>query len=187
MVKKFFIDDNLKKFRRRTAVILPKDIGVIIAISALSKNDEVVEIGGGSGYASYYLARIAKKVYIYEKKFEMYEDLKYNLKDFDNVEIFNKDGIEANHKAYLYLIDSPDYINIINNVNKYILRWIFLYLPNLTQAREAYLLLKELGFNSYIIRSILEEWEVDYNILKPKHKQLYHTAFIVLGERGYKI
>ncbi len=181
---KFFLDKGLSRFKRRTAVILPKDIGLIIGITALSKDHVVVEIGGGSGYASYYLARIVKHLYVYERRQDIYEDLLYNLKTFDNVEVINKDGKEADKHAYLYLIDSPDFIDVIKNVYNYVERWLVIYLPNANQAKDGYMELKKLGFKTYMIRSILEEWEVDENILKPKHKQLYHTAFIIAGEKN---
>ncbi|MEM0356572.1 MAG: rRNA adenine N-6-methyltransferase family protein [Candidatus Anstonellales archaeon] len=183
MSGKFFLDDRLKKFRRRTAVILPKDIGIIIGISALSKNDEVVEIGGGSGYGTFYLARIARRVYVYERRIDVFEDLKYNLRDFDNVEIYNIDGKEANHYAYLYVIDSPEAMEILDRVHIYIQKWVFVYVPNITQAKEIYMKIKSLGFKAYLVRNFLEEWEVDEKILKPKHKQLYHTGFLVIGEK----
>lgn len=180
---KFFLDKGLTGFRRRTAVILPKDIGIIIGITALSKDHTVVEIGGGSGYASYYLARIVKHLYVYERKEEMYKDLLHNLKIFENVDVILDDGRKADKNAYLYLIDSPDFIDILRATYNYIERWAVIYLPNANQAKEGYMELKRLGFRAYMLRSILEEWEVDENILKPKHKQLYHTAFLVAGER----
>lgn len=183
MVRKFFIDDRLAKFKRKTAVILPKDIGLIIGITALSKDDEVVEIGGGSGFATFYLARVAKRVYVYERRTDMFEILRENLRDFENVEIINDDGRNAKQSAYLYLVDSPDFHDILLNVSDKVMKWIVLYLPNINQAKEAYGILKSLGFRVYVLRNILEEWEIDENVLRPKHKQLYHTSYLVFGER----
>ncbi|MCS7122406.1 MAG: hypothetical protein NZ908_00390 [Candidatus Micrarchaeota archaeon] len=183
MVKKFFIDDRLSKFRRKTAVILPKDIGIIISITALSKDDEVVEIGGGSGFATFYLARVAKRVYVFERREDVFTILRENLREFHNVELINDDGKNAKQNAYLYLIDSPDFHEILPNVVDRVMKWVVLYLPNINQAKESYELLKSLRFRAYLLRSVLEEWEVDSNVLRPKHKQLYHTAYLVFGER----
>ncbi|NPA22591.1 MAG: methyltransferase [Candidatus Micrarchaeota archaeon] len=179
---KFFLHPALKRFKRKTAVILPKDIGTIIALTALSKEDEVVEIGGGSGYLTFYLARIAKHVYVYERREDIFEILQHNLKDFENVSLFNKDGKEATQTAYLYIIDSPDFLEVLPTAAKHAQK-IVLYLPNANQAREASIWLQKEGWDVAVVRTILEEWQMDEKRLRPKHKQLIHTAFLVFGSR----
>lgn len=179
---KFFLHPDLKKFKRSTAVILPKDIGPIVSILALSKDHEVVEIGGGSGFLSFYLARIVKKLYIYEKREDFYKNLIHNLKNFNNVEIKNEDGRNAKENAYAYIIDSSEFMDILPNILEKS-NWIVLYLPQIVQARDAALFLSKHSYKTWIVRSYLEEWDFDEKILKPKNKQLAHTAFLVFGNK----
>ncbi len=179
---KFHFHPLLKRFKRRTAVILPKDIGTIIALTGLSKEDVVVEVGGGSGFLSFYLARIVKELFVYERREDIFEVLKENLSLFENVHVINKDGREAKEQAYLYILDTPDFKEVIENI-KDRTKWVVVYLPHANQAKEAFLLLKDLGFKGFVVRTILEEWEMDDKLLRPKHKQLIHTAFLVFGER----
>jgi tRNA A58 N-methylase Trm61 len=56
-------------------------------------------------------------------------------------------------------------------------------LIKIVQARDAALFLSKHSYKTWIVRSYLEEWDFDEKILKPKNKQLAHTAFLVFGNK----
>jgi len=53
--------DILMKLKRGPQVILPKDAGMIIAISGIGKESVCVDAGAGSGWLAVTLGNIAKK------------------------------------------------------------------------------------------------------------------------------
>ena len=70
----------LKKCKRGPQVILPKDIGIILAYSGIGKNSVVVDAGAGSGWLAVSLANVAKKVTSYEWREEFAELAEKNAK-----------------------------------------------------------------------------------------------------------
>ena len=56
----------LKKLIRRSQVVLPKDIGTVIAYTGIGKESVIAEAGTGSGFATIQFANICKKVYSFE-------------------------------------------------------------------------------------------------------------------------
>ena len=67
-----------KKFKRGPAVIIPKDIAIIIANTNLDKSSIVLDAGSGSGFLTCFLARFVKKVYSYDNRKEFLEISKSN-------------------------------------------------------------------------------------------------------------
>jgi len=56
------LPEPYNKMKRAPQVILPKDIGIIIAYSGVNRESVCVDAGTGSGWLAVGLARIAKKV-----------------------------------------------------------------------------------------------------------------------------
>jgi tRNA(1-methyladenosine) methyltransferase and related methyltransferases len=61
-----FIPMQYRKLKRGPQVILPKDIGIIIAYSGIGKESRCVDAGTGSGWLAVSLARLCKEVVSYE-------------------------------------------------------------------------------------------------------------------------
>lgn len=80
---------------------------VMLMTQALDVNDgnKVLEIGTGSGYQAAILSILVGKkgkVYTTEIIKELYEFSKNNLKDYENVKVFNIDGSKGLEKYKLY-------------------------------------------------------------------------------------
>ncbi len=184
----FHFPNDLERFKRRTAVILPKDAGAIVAYANLNKKSKVVEIGGGSGFLTYYLANVCKKVTTYEKKKEAYEVLRKNMEKagLKNVIIKNKDGIKIDEKLVdALIIDSPEATEILANNYAKVRKggFIVAYIPNANQVKSFVETCKSLNLEAFVMRMVGEEWDVEDKKLRPKHIQLYHTAFLVFAKR----
>lgn len=112
-----FVSHETREFSYRNA---PLPIGqgqtisqpLIVALMAqaleLDPDDQVLEIGAGSGYAAAVLSRIAREVYTIERHEELAETAQERLQrlGFDNVHVLHADGTrDWPEKAPFALID----------------------------------------------------------------------------------
>lgn len=171
-------------------VILPKDFGTIVGYTGLGKNSRVVEAGGGAGFLTISLANICKKVYTYEKRKDFYETIIQNIEriGLKNVKVRNEDitdGIkEKNVDAVI--LDMPEADKVVPLAYKALKKdgWIVGYLPNVEQMKSFYITCKLNGFNEmFVLETIVREWVVREIGVRPQHKGLVHTAFIVFGQK----
>lgn len=83
--------------KRSGAPMLPKDIGLVIAYTGMSHNDDVLDAGTGSGIAAIYFGGIARIVKTYEIRPEFSTLALKNIKEakLENVEAIAKDFLDA--------------------------------------------------------------------------------------------
>jgi tRNA (adenine57-N1/adenine58-N1)-methyltransferase len=184
----FHVPYFLKRMKRRTAVILPKDIGAMVAYLGIGKENDVVEIGGGTGFLTAYLSRICKKVITYEKSEESLKVLELNVKKLEmgNVEIRFEDGINAKEEADFYTIDSPDAVAILESVKDKVRLGLVAYLPNMEQAKAFHIKCNESFDDVFTMTIEAREWEIDEKRSRPYHLQLVHTGFLVFARKSEK-
>ena len=134
--------DILKKIKRGPAILLQKDIGVILANTSIDKNSIVLDAGSGCGVLSINLARFVKKVYSYDVRKDFLEIAKENAKKFEIVNIVfrNKNVFEIIRDKNLDLItlDLKDSWMALGNCKKALKENgdLVVYLPNITQVHE---------------------------------------------------
>lgn len=91
------IRDYVMKMARRTQIIYPKDMALIVLYTGIGPRSKVVEAGTGSGALTSYVAHYVKpggRVYSYEVREEFIEPAKKNIEKagvLDYVKIKNKD------------------------------------------------------------------------------------------------
>ena len=132
--KEEFVPDNVK-----TNCYFDKDLSIlnnrgylknlhlaqIIEYANIQEKDEVLHIGGLTGYLSLIISKLCKKMTIIEEDSSSYDILLSNIKDFqiDNIEIFNtklSDGCSKNSPYDIIIIDCPLYSlneELINQAN----------------------------------------------------------------------
>jgi len=182
----FHVPYFLKRMKRRTAVILPKDIGAMIAYLGIGKDSEVVEVGGGTGFLTAYLSRICKRVITYERSEESFGVLESNVKRLElyNVELRLEDGKNAREEADFYIIDSPDAMEVLENVGNNVKSGLAAYLPNLEQAKAFHIKCLESFGDVFTLTIEAREWEMDEKRSRPYHIQLVHTGFLVFARKS---
>jgi len=177
--------DRVKKIKRGPAIIQPKDIGLILTLTGITKESTVFEAGTGSGFMTSFLSNFCKKVISYERKKEFFELAKKNINylNLKNVELKNKDVYEkiTEKKVDLIVLDLPEPWQAINNAYKTLKPSHFLvcYLPTITQVMNLIQKSKNKFFHETTIELIERPWHVEDKIVRPKSDYIPHTAFLV--------
>lgn len=178
--------DNMERIKQAAAIIIPKDIGFIIAETGLTKDSIVIDAGAGSGGSCCTLGALCKKVYSYDINDKHLATVKENVEKLDlkNVEVLSGDitVVKAPEQADLVVIDIPEPTAVIPNLKKLMKQSGFaaIYTPQITQAQDFVLGLDEEFKHITTIELIQRRWEVEEKKLRPKHNMLGHTAFLTI-------
>ena len=193
VLKPYFID-FIEEAERGPQITHPKDIGIIISYTGISDGWKVLEIGAGSGILTMYLANSVKpngKVFSYEKRKEFYEIAKRNLERtglIKYVDLKLKDGYEFEEKELdMIVTDIPRPWEIIEKIYNSLKSGGFLVslFPNMTSVKIMIENIKEYDFfNTKIYEVFIREWISDKKVLKPVHKGILHTEFIILTRKA---
>ena len=182
--------ENLRRIRRGPAIMLQKDIGVILANTSIDKKSVVLDAGSGCGVLSINLARFVKKVFSYDARNEFLEIAKENAKKFGIKNItFRNENIFENIKDKdldLITLDLKDPWMALENLKKSLKknRDLVVYLPNITQVHEFVNKLDSDFKLVKVIENIQREWVVDSIRARPEHHGLMHTGFLVFVRKN---
>jgi tRNA (adenine57-N1/adenine58-N1)-methyltransferase catalytic subunit len=180
----------LKGMKRGPAVIIPKDIGMVISYTGIGKKSKVVEAGAGSGFASIVLGNIVKSVVSYERNAAFCGLAKKNVENagLKNVKIKKADILEGIKEkgVDLVLLDMPEAQNAAGHSYKALAKDGYLvgFLPNMEQAKEFYFACEKNKFSDvFMLESMVREYDVRIYGVRPKHVGLTHTAYLVFARK----
>ncbi|MCA9478229.1 MAG: methyltransferase domain-containing protein [Nanoarchaeota archaeon] len=179
--------DNIQAMRKGAAVIIPKDIGFIIAECGLTKDSIILESGSGGGGATAHLAALCKHVYSYDINKNHLKTVQENLErlELDNVTLEECNIIDATPKEQvdLALIDLPEPTIAIPKIKEVVKQggFIVFYTPQISQAQEVIGQLDEDFRVMRTIELIQRDWVVEEKKLRPSHQMLGHTAFLTIA------
>jgi 16S rRNA (adenine1518-N6/adenine1519-N6)-dimethyltransferase len=94
----------------------PNTLEKIIATAEITRNDNVLEVGPGTGALTVYLAQIASRVVAVEIDNRLIPVLQQQLRDFPNVELIHADILETDIE---HLMGHDDYV-VVGNLPYYI-------------------------------------------------------------------
>jgi len=187
----FYFPPLMKKLKRGPQVILPKDLGIIVAMSGMNKESVVIDAGAGSGYAAIFFASIAKKVITYENVPEFAVFMKKNVvrSGLDNIILREKDIFKGvKEKADIIHLDLPNAEKIFRS--KYSLKeggCIVSYLPNVEQVVKFVNAAAKKGFETFTIEVMLRELMVRETGTRPQTKGLMHTGYLTFARKKQDI
>ncbi len=177
-----------KKMKRGPQVILPKDIGMIIAYSGVGKDSVCVDAGTGSGWLTVSLARISKHVYGYDVRDDFLKITKHNvdLVGVDNVTLKNQDIFKRidEKNVDLVTLDLPNAEKAVKNAKKALKPGgcIVGYMPHVEQVKKYVESLEKLGFvDIYTIESIVRDMLVRKEGSRPSTKGVWHTGYLTFA------
>lgn len=182
--------DLIKKIKRGPAIILEKDIGLIIAETGINKNSIAVDAGAGSGYLAAYLANICKRVITYENRKEFFKIAKNNFEflNLKNIEIKNKDIYKGISEKSIDLItlDLAEPWKVLKHAKKALKQGGFLvcYLPTINQVINLVKMIKEPFMLMKTTELIERKWITDKRI-RPESRMIGHTGFLIFIRKVY--
>ena len=184
-----FFPEILKKCKRGPQVVLPKDIGIILAYSGIGKNSTVVDAGAGSGWLAIALANVAKKVTSYEWRGEFAELAEKDAKRAgvsDSLEIQRKNVFEGIDETEVDLVtfDLADSDKAVPQAHAALKRGgvLFGYLPHVEQARKFSEACAAAGCSPVqMVECIVRNYLVREAGVRPENTGLVHTAYLVFA------
>ena len=184
------VPEHYKRMKRGPQVMLPKDIGMVIAYSGVGKESFCIDAGTGSGWLAVSLGRICKKVVTYDKREDFLEIGKRNAEREGLTNIVFKEG-DVTEKieevdADLVALDMPDSQKAVRN------SWgalreggiIFGYLPHTEQVSAFVEELGVVGFSNIItLEVIVRDMLVRKEGTRPSTKGVWHTGYLVFAKK----
>ncbi len=178
--------DNMERMKQAAAIIIPKDIGFIIAECGLTKDSVVIDAGAGSGGSACTLGALCKKVYTYDIVKAHLDTVRENCEKLDltNVDVIEGDitTIEPKEQVDLFVLDIPETEKAIPTIKKALKQsgYAAIYTPHINQAQKFISKLDDDFKLITVIELIQRRWEVNDKQLRPKHNMLGHTAFLTI-------
>ncbi|MCS7134770.1 MAG: tRNA (adenine-N1)-methyltransferase [Candidatus Pacearchaeota archaeon] len=198
ILKPALFDFVLKKMKRISQVIYPKDIGQILILGDIFPGAKVLEAGTGSGALTCFLVRAVgekgKVVSVDERK-DMIETAKKNIETF-----YNKKVEEIKHlkleRANLkdvkekefdrVILDLPDPWNYLLKIKKVLKQGgiLICWLPTVLQIFKLIEEVEKKFYKNFELQGIYEtlqrEWQKKGRSLRPKDLMVGHTGFLII-------
>ncbi len=186
-----FIPDHYKRLKRGPQVILPKDIGLILAYSGVGKDSVCIDAGTGSGWLAVSLARVCREVHSYDIRDEFIKIAERNKasEKLENLLIEKRDvtkGFGSIKDADLVVLDMPDSHKAVRWARKSLKSNGFIcgYLPHTEQVKEFIKALSRSKFrNINTMEAIVRDMLVREQGTRPSTKGVWHTAYLVFAQK----
>jgi len=188
--------DYLMKFERRTQVVYPKDIGLILMETGIGPGSRVVEAGTGSGVLTTAIANFVRptgKVYSYEIRPEFIEVAERNLKRAglqEYVVIKNRDASQGfdERDVDAALIDVGAPWTVAKPAFEALKGGgaLAAILPTINQAEKLASELKKLGFvNVRTVELLCRSIEAREGMSRPSTRMIAHTAYLMFARKAF--
>jgi tRNA (adenine57-N1/adenine58-N1)-methyltransferase len=185
-----FIPEAYRRLKRGPQVILPKDIGIIMAYTGVSKNSTCVDAGTGSGWLAVSLARICKHVTSYDVRedFMRIADRNMHAEGLDNLTLKLGDVTKRidEKDVDLVTLDMPGSDKAVRNAYKALKQngYICGYLPHMEQVKSFVSKLEKFSFrNVFVLEVIARDMLVRKEGMRPSTKGVWHTAYLAFAQK----
>lgn len=184
------VPPHYKRLKRGPQVILPKDIGIIIAYTGIGKESTCVDAGTGSGWLAVSLARIAKEVTSYDNRDEFIKIAEKNkvAEQLGNLTIKKGDVTKKIDESNVDLVtlDMPDSDKALKNARNALKEggYVVGYLPHMEQVKRFVETLNKLKFESVLtLETIVRDILVREQGVRPSTKGVWHTGYLVFAQK----
>jgi tRNA (adenine57-N1/adenine58-N1)-methyltransferase len=188
------LEDIVMKFARRTQVIYPKDLAMIVMRGGIHSGSRVFEAGTGSGAATAtfaYMAAPGGHVYSYDVNSEFQDVARKNLEKFGLagcVTLRGRDAKEGIEETDLdaALVDMGDPWELVPNVRAALAPsgMMAAICPTMNQAEKLTERMKEEGFvNVETIEVLVRNLEARVGMTRPSQFMVAHTCYVTFGRK----
>jgi tRNA (adenine57-N1/adenine58-N1)-methyltransferase catalytic subunit len=181
--------DHYKKIKRLAQIITLKDIGSIIANTGMNNESVVMEAGTGSAGLSCFLSKLVKKIISYDNRKEHQAIAAENISTLGitNIELKLGDiykGVKEKEVDILVL-DVTEPWNAIKTAEKVLKKggFVVAYTPSINQAQNFVKSLTDNFLYEKTIENMEREWTIKDEVLRPRMKDIGHTAFLSFARR----
>jgi tRNA (adenine57-N1/adenine58-N1)-methyltransferase catalytic subunit len=181
----------LRKLKRGPQVVLPKDIGMIIAFTGVGKTSKVVDAGAGSGWLAISLGNVAKSVVAYERREEFADLAKKNVEraGLKNVKVKVEDVLSgiSEKGVDLVTLDLADSDQVVKHAFGALKPggYVVGYLPHAEQVRRFVSECEKTGFDEiFTLECIVREMLVREQGFRPENVGLTHTAYLTFARKN---
>jgi tRNA (adenine57-N1/adenine58-N1)-methyltransferase len=193
------LSDFVLKMKRGAQVVYPKDIGAIVTHGDISPGAFVIEAGSGSGSLTLALARAVGpegRVISYELREDHYEQAAANVEQWyegiggkpENLELRVGDIFEGipERDADRMVLDLPEPWRAIGTTTESLAPGGILtcYLPTIPQVMQTVERMRREGFGFVSTFEVLHRtWNIDGQSVRPDHRMVAHTGFLITGRK----
>lgn len=185
-----FLPQHYRRLKRMPQVMLPKDIGFIIAQAGVTKDSVCVDAGTGSGWLAVSLARIAKEVVTYDIREDFIKVAEKNkeMEHLGNLIIKNGDVSKKidEKDVDIVTLDMPDSDKALKNAHRALKEngYVVGYLPHMEQVKKFVETLEKLKFrNPLTFEIIMRDMLVREQGMRPSTKGVWHTGYLVFAQK----
>ncbi|MBS7611761.1 tRNA (adenine-N1)-methyltransferase [Candidatus Bathyarchaeota archaeon] len=197
LLKPALRDFILKKFRRPTQIVYPKDAGLILTYTGIGPGFRIAEAGVGSGALTAFLAyyvRPTGRVYGYEIRSDLIKIAKRNLSQtglMDYIELKLKDVREGFDERDLdaVVLDLPTPWEVIPKAYDALKNsGVFVsFSPTINQVEKTVETARAYGFVSIEAVECLERhFKVKAGETRPETVMIGHTGYLVFARKSLK-
>jgi len=188
------LEDIVMKFARRTQVIYPKDLAMIVIRCGIHSGSRVFEAGTGSGAATATFASLVGPdghVYSYDVNPVFQDIARKNLEKFGLMGVItlkNKDAKEGIEERDLdaALIDMGDPWELVHNVREALAPSAMMaaICPTMNQAERLTAKMQEEGFvNIESMEVLVRNLEARVGMTRPSQIMVAHTCYLTFGRK----
>ena len=179
-----------RKLKRGPQVMLPKDIGILLAYTCVDKESICIDAGTGSGWLTIALARIAKHVYSYDirEDFIKIGEKNAEMLGLKNITFRNTDITKKIYEKDIDIVtlDMPNPEKALRNVKKALKPggYVVSFLPHTEQVSKYVKKLNMLKFSEiHVVEVILRDYLVREEGMRPTNKGIWHTGYLTFARK----
>ena len=184
-----FIPSWYRKLKRGPQVILPKDIGMVLAYTGVGHESRCLDAGTGSGWLAAALANVAKEVISYDLRDEFIAIAEKNkkIKGLDNLVLKHGDICDSVEKDMdLVTLDLPNSELAVPRAANALKDGghVFGYMPHTEQVKKFAEALENNGFEEInTFETIVRDMLVRKEGVRPSTKGVWHTGYLVFARK----